>query len=126
MDEDTEAYEAVVAAYRLPKATDDEKAHRKTVISLAMSRATEVPMRTAEACLVVLKAAGEAAANGNSNAISDARTGAALAWAGLVGAAENVRINAQSQGSGADLLESLDSLLAEGRSRGASVGLPPL
>jgi methenyltetrahydrofolate cyclohydrolase len=93
VDEDSAAYDAVMAAYRLPKQTDDEKASRKSAIQAALERATDVPLRTAEACLTVLQAAVEAAADGNPNALSDALTGGALAWAGLRGALENVRIN---------------------------------
>src|SRR6185295_6295446 len=96
VEEDTRAYDAVVAAYRLPKGTDEEKAARKAAVAAAMARATEVPLETAEACLAVLKSAEEAASHGNPNALSDARTGGALGFAGLVGAAENVRINAAS------------------------------
>jgi len=99
VDEDSVAYDAVVAAYRRPKATDEEKAARKRAVDAAMAAATEVPLRTAEACLVALGAAATAAADGNPNALSDARTAAALAWAGLTGAAENVRINVGSAGS---------------------------
>jgi formiminotetrahydrofolate cyclodeaminase len=93
VDEDSSAYDAVMAAYRLPKQTDDEKASRKAAIHAALEGATDVPLRTAVACLTVLRAAAEAAADGNPNALSDALTGGALAWAGLRGALENVRIN---------------------------------
>jgi formiminotetrahydrofolate cyclodeaminase len=61
VDEDAAAFDAVMAAYRLPKATDGEKALRKEAIGRAMSRATQVPAQTAEACLVVMRAAAEAA-----------------------------------------------------------------
>ena len=98
VDEDSAAYDAVVGAYRRPKATDEEKAARKRAVDAAMAAATEVPLRTAEACLVALGAAATAAADGNPNALSDARTAAALAWAGLTGAAENVRINVGAAG----------------------------
>lgn len=93
VDEDAAAYDVVMAAYRLPKGTDDEKAARKTAIQTALQRATDVPLGTAEACLTVLQAAVAAAADGNPNAISDALTGGVLAWAGLRGALENVRVN---------------------------------
>jgi methenyltetrahydrofolate cyclohydrolase len=93
VDEDAAAYDAVMAAYRLPKGTDDEKAARKAAIQAALERATDVPLGTAEACLIVLQAAVAAAADGNPNATSDALTGGVLAWAGLRGALENVRIN---------------------------------
>jgi len=118
VDEDTSAYDAVIAAFRLPKATDEERASRKAAVAHAMERATEVPMRTAQACLVVLKAAQEAAAHGNGNALSDARTGGAMAWAGLVGAAENVRINSGPEGPG---LEQLEAMVHEGRERAANL-----
>jgi formiminotetrahydrofolate cyclodeaminase len=124
VDRDTQAYDAVMAAYRLPKGTDEEKAARKAAIAAAMAGATEVPIETAEACLVVLKAAQQAAAHGNPNALSDARTGGALAWAGVVGAAENVRINAgQGPGAGA-LIERIDDVVREGSARARSLGLP--
>jgi formiminotetrahydrofolate cyclodeaminase len=118
VDEDTRAYDDVVAAYRLPKATDDEKAARRERITQALTRATDVPLATAEACLVVLAAAGEALRHGNPNAESDARTAAALAWAGLLGAAENVKANAGGVGeAGERAMERLVALVAEGRSR---------
>ena len=122
VQEDARAYDAVVAAYRLPKGTDADKAARKGAIATALARATDVPLATAEACLVVLKAAQEAAAHGNPNAVSDARTGGALGFAGLVGAAENVRINAASQAeSGVVAVERVEAALAEGRTRAVAL-----
>ena len=64
VDEDAAAYDGVVAAYRLPKANDDEKAARKRAVDAAMAVATDVPLRTAEACRAVLAAAATAAATG--------------------------------------------------------------
>ena len=125
VDDDARAYDAVVAAYRLPKANDDEKAARKTAIGEAMKHATEVPLDTAEACLVVLKAAQEAAEHGNPNASSDARTGAALAFAGLLGAAFNVRINASGLADAGDAaLERVEALLLHARQHARAIGLP--
>jgi formiminotetrahydrofolate cyclodeaminase len=123
VDEDSRAYDAVVAAYKLPKGSDAEKAARKEAVARAMALATDVPLKTLEACLVVLKAAQEAAEHGNPNALSDARTAGALAWAGLFGAAENVRINAASQGEGAGgALEQVEKALREGRERAGTLG----
>ena len=125
VDEDAAAYDAVMVAYRLPKSSEEEKAVRKEAVARAMSGAIAVPLRTAEACLVVLRAASEGSAHGNPNATSDARTAGALAWAGLLGAAENVRINL---GPGADplegIVERLEALLREGQSQFAALGLP--
>lgn len=124
VEEDSAAYDAVMAAYRLPKQTDAEKASRKEAIARALAGASEVPIRTAEACLVVLRAAAEAAAHGNPNALSDARTGAAMAWAGLVGAAENVRVNAASQGeAGRGFLEKAGALAQEGHAQALAAGV---
>jgi len=124
VDEDSAAYDAVVAAYRLPKATDEEKASRKRTVDAAVAVATDVPLRTAEMCWAVLAAAQVAAENGNPNAASDARTAAALAWAGLKGAAENVRINLGPAGA-SPAREHVDGLEREAGERLAALGLAP-
>jgi formiminotetrahydrofolate cyclodeaminase len=121
VDEDTAAYDAVLAAYRLPKRTDEEKAARKAAIDRAMEGATSVPLETAKACVTVLDAAAVAAAHGNPNALSDARTAGALAMAGLLGAVENVRINTQP---GSALLEAASVLRQRGLERAAELSLP--
>ena len=124
VDEDTQAFDAVMAAYRLPKATDGEKAERKAAIVRAMATATQVPAQTAESCLAVMRAAAEAAQHGNPNALSDARTGGAMAWAGLLGAAENVRINAGSDDPGIKgLLEKTETALRDAHALVAKLGL---
>ena len=122
VDEDTAAYDAVMSAYRLPKASDEEKARRKQAIAAAIAHATDVPRRTAEACLAVLRAAAEAAAHGNPNALSDAKTAGALAWAGLLGALENVKINLGPNPDPAAVAE-LDQLLRDARESAEKVGL---
>ena len=124
VDEDSAAYDAVVAAYKLPKASEDEKAARKRAIDAAVSVATDVPLRTAEMCWLVLGAAQAAAENGNPNAVSDARTAAALAWAGLRGAAENVRINLGPGGASA-LRDHVDGLERQADTSLAALGLAP-
>jgi formiminotetrahydrofolate cyclodeaminase len=125
VDEDTAAFDAVMAAFRLPKASDDEKAARKQAIAAANARATEVPLQTAESCLQVLDAAATAEAAGNPSAASDARTAAAAALAGLLGALENVRINVRAgDPASAPLLARVDALWADGRARAAAAGLP--
>jgi formiminotetrahydrofolate cyclodeaminase len=120
VDEDTAAYEAVLSAYRLPKASEEEKAARKAAIDRAMEHATTVPLETAKACVTVLDAAVEAAAHGSANALSDARTAGALGMAGLLGAVENVRINAQP---GSPFLETASGLRQRGLTRVAELGL---
>lgn len=120
VDEDAAAYDAVMAAYKLPKATDEEKAARKPVIAAALARATAVPLATAECCAEVMAAAAAAAADGNPNALSDARTAGALAWAGLTGAVENVVINTKD---GDPSRARASALLAEAAVRLRDAGL---
>jgi formiminotetrahydrofolate cyclodeaminase len=122
VDEDSAAYDAVMAAYRLPRATDGEKSARKEAVSRAMAQATEVPRQTAQACLEVMSAAAETAAHGNPGALSDARTGGALAWAGLLGAVENVRINLGPQPETAALAQ-IGQLLRDARAFAGALGL---
>jgi formiminotetrahydrofolate cyclodeaminase len=125
VDEDSAAYDAVVAAYKLPKVTEDEKAARKRAVEAAVSVATDVPLRTAEACLAVLAAAQVAAENGNPNATSDARTAAALAWAGLKGAAENVRINLRESARASEIRSWIESMESSADMTLSVLGLTP-
>ena len=120
VDEDTAAYEAVLAAYRMPKGSEEEKAERKSAVDRAMERATAMPLETAKACVTVLDAAVEAAAHGNANALSDARTAGALALAGLLGAVENVRINAQPD---SEFLQTASLLRQRALTRAGDLGL---
>lgn len=91
--DDTAAYLALMAAYRLPKADDAQQADRQAAIQAALRRAAEVPLAAAEACSELLELATAVAARGNLNASSDAAVAALLAHAGLQGAVRNVRIN---------------------------------
>jgi len=91
--EDSEAYDAVVAARRMPKDTDEQKAARSRAIGLANRRATEVPMRTARAAARLLEAMPELADKGNPNAASDVGAAALLLDACCEGALLNVGIN---------------------------------
>jgi len=92
-DEDTAAYDAVVAARRMPRETDEEKAARSSAIAAANRAATEVPMRTARAAVRLLSALPELAEKGNPNALSDAGAAALLLEASAEGALLNVGIN---------------------------------
>jgi formiminotetrahydrofolate cyclodeaminase len=93
VDRDTEAYSGVVAAFRLPKGTDAEKAARKGAVQEATKRATDVPLDTMRACRDALRHALIVARNGNPNAASDVGVALELLTAGLKGAALNVDIN---------------------------------
>jgi glutamate formiminotransferase/formiminotetrahydrofolate cyclodeaminase len=101
VDDDTKAFDDVLAAMRLPKATDDEKQARADAIAAAYEKATAVPLATARLCLQAIELAQEAAIIGNKNSISDAGVAALLAKAGLESAILNVRINLPSVREGA-------------------------
>jgi formiminotetrahydrofolate cyclodeaminase len=91
--EDSEAYDLVVAARRLPKGTEEEKAARTKRIEEANRQATEVPMRTARAAARLLAALPELVEKGNPNAASDAGSAALLLEAAAEAALLNVGIN---------------------------------
>ena len=91
--EDSEAYEAVVAARRLAKDTDEEKQVRAGIIESANRLATEVPMRTARVAARLLAALPELVEKGNPNAFSDAGAAALMLSAAAEGALLNVGIN---------------------------------
>lgn len=92
-DRDAEAFERVMAAYRLPKSTEEERAERQRVLQEALKGATEAPCQIAEACSKVLELAQDVAQKGTPTAISDAGTAAYLAEAALHSALLNVDIN---------------------------------
>jgi formiminotetrahydrofolate cyclodeaminase len=93
VEEDAKAYDAVVAAYRLPKGTDEEKAARHAAVQSALRGAAEVPLDVMRACQAGLTAAVDVARHGNPSAASDLGVALELLGAGLRGAALNVRAN---------------------------------
>lgn len=96
VDEDTAAFNQIMAAFRFPKETAEEKAARKAAIQAATKYATEVPLRTMEAAFEVFELAEAMVVEGNPNSVSDAGVGALCARAAVLGAWMNVKINAGS------------------------------
>ncbi|ATW25170.1 cyclodeaminase/cyclohydrolase family protein [Candidatus Formimonas warabiya] len=93
IDRDTEAFNRVMGAYRLPKGTEAEKGARAQAIQEAMKNAALLPLEAAACCLDVLHLAREVVAKGTPNALSDGGVAALMAYAGLRGALFNVAIN---------------------------------
>lgn len=93
MNDDTDSFNLFMAAMKMPKETDEEKAARKAAMAEASKTATEVPLCTLEACAEAAKLAYEAASFGNPNAASDAGSAALLCEAAGKAASYNVRIN---------------------------------
>jgi len=118
IDEDTTAFNDYMAAMKLPKETEEEKATRKAAMEEALKKAMEVPLDAARESLEVLKLQKVFADYGNPNAITDVGVGALLACAGLEGALFNVLINLGGI-SDKDYVEKIrkqcDELLKEGK-----------
>jgi formiminotetrahydrofolate cyclodeaminase len=94
--EDVAAFDSLMAAYKLPKATEDDKARRAAAIQAALRRATETPLDCARACAQVIKLARRASERGYAGVISDGGVGVLAGYTALRSAALNVYINAPS------------------------------
>ncbi len=92
--EDIAAFDSLMAAYKLAKSSDEEKARRAETIQACLERATEVPLECARACFQVVGMARRAADLGYKHVISDVGVGVAAADSALRSAALNVFINA--------------------------------
>jgi glutamate formiminotransferase/formiminotetrahydrofolate cyclodeaminase len=95
VDEDTNAFNKIMEAFRLPKGTADEKATRKAAIQAATQYAIEVPLKVMELTLETFDVIKAMANIGNPASITDAAVGALCARAAIRGAFLNVRINAK-------------------------------
>jgi len=93
VDRDSTAYDLVVAAYRLPKGSDEEKTQRAAAIQQALKSAIAAPLDVMRACRAAAESGQVARRFGNANAASDVEVGLELLGAGLRGARLNVEIN---------------------------------
>ena len=96
IDRDSDAYNKVFDAYKLPKDTDQEKQLRKETIQQATEYAAMIPMEVARAVFEILPAIETVARKGNQNAITDACVAMMCARNAVLGALLNVRINLTS------------------------------
>lgn len=94
VDEDTEAFNRIMAVYAMPKSTDEEKAARAEALEKATLYATEVPLNTMKTAFDAFELLEVMAREGNPASVSDAGVGALAARAAVLGAQLNVRINA--------------------------------
>ena len=93
LQEDTTAYNGVIAAYKMPKETEEEQAARTAGIQAGLIVAADVPLEICRVAVEVCRLAKVAAGIGNPQAVTDAGIGAILGEAAVVGAALNVKIN---------------------------------
>jgi formiminotetrahydrofolate cyclodeaminase len=109
-DRDAEAFEAVMAAFRLPKEMDVERAERTTAIQRALEGAAAAPLEIARRAVDLMELAEDATAMGNPNAASDGMSAAAMLYASVLAAKANVEINAASLGDDARRRALLDEV----------------
>ena len=93
IDKDTEAFNDVMKAFKMPKETENQIKKRKQAIQNGYKTASQVPFETAQTCEKILDIAMFVAKNGNENSITDSGVSALIAKAGVEGAILNVKIN---------------------------------
>lgn len=109
VDEDTDAFNRIMAVFAMPKSTPEEKAERAKALEAATLYATEVPLRTMKAAYDAFDILEDMASKGNPASVSDAGVGALAARSAVLGAHLNVKINA----AGLKDRAKADELLAE-------------
>lgn len=116
VDEDTAAFDRIMAAFGMPKGSEEEKAVRAQAIEDATLYASQVPLRTMKASFKVFELARAMAAEGNPNSVSDAGVGALAARSAVLGACLNVKINAvglKDKAKAAELIAEAENLAAK-------------
>ena len=93
IDEDTDAFNDVMKAFKMPKETEEQKKKRSQAIQDGYKLATNVPLKTAKTCASILDVAMVVAEKGNKSSITDAAVSALMAQAGVISAILNVKIN---------------------------------
>ncbi|HIY46972.1 MAG TPA: glutamate formimidoyltransferase [Candidatus Alistipes faecigallinarum] len=124
VDEDTEAFNRIMAVFAMPKSTDEEKAARSAALQVATLYATQVPLRTMKAAVKVFPLVEAMASEGNPNSVSDAGVGALAARSAVLGACLNVKINAaglKDRATADALVAEAETLAAEAVRREAEV-----
>ncbi len=96
IDRDSEAYNRVFAAFKLPKETEEEKAARSAAIQKETKHAAEVPMDVARKVCALLPLLEQVVRKGNQNAVTDGCVAAMCARTAVLGALMNVRVNLTS------------------------------
>jgi formiminotetrahydrofolate cyclodeaminase len=115
--EDVAAFDGLMAAYRLPKTSDEEKLRRAAAIQSTLRAATETPLACAQACAEVIALSRQAGEKGYAGVVSDAGVAVLAANSALRSAALNVYINAPSlkdRGYADAAVAEIEKLLADG------------
>jgi glutamate formiminotransferase/formiminotetrahydrofolate cyclodeaminase len=122
VDRDTDAFNSVLAAIRLPRKTDEEQSLRDEAMAAANLQATIVPLEVLERSTQALELALIAARDGNPNSVTDAGVAGACALAAAEGASLNVRINLDGlDGDTSEIIARHDAALVTARHLGGQV-----
>jgi glutamate formiminotransferase/formiminotetrahydrofolate cyclodeaminase len=124
VDEDTRAFDSVLAGMRMAQDTDEERAARTAAIAAGYRVATSVPLSTVEGCAAAIRLCRDMMPLAPKEMISDVGTGALLGLAGAKAAGYNVRINLPhiaDETFRAEVKEKLDGLMAEASADAAAV-----
>lgn len=116
VDEDTDAFNRIMAVFSMPKKSDEEKTARSAALQAATLYATQVPLRTMRAACRIFPLVRAMAAEGNPNSVSDAGVGALAARSAVLGACLNVKINAaglKDRATADELVGEANALAAE-------------
>lgn len=120
VDEDTAAFNRIMAAIGMPKATDQEKELRAQALEEATIYAAQVPLRTMQTAYEAFDVLEAMAREGNPNSISDVGVGALAIRSAILGAQLNVRINAsgiKNRETAQELTEAAEEIAAYAASR---------
>ncbi len=124
VDEDTAAFNAIMAVFSMPKSTEEEKAARAEALEAATLYATEVPLRTMKASFEAFALSEAMATEGNPNSVSDAGVGALALRSAVMGAALNVKINAaglKDRTKAEELVAQAEKLVAQAQAEEAKI-----
>ncbi len=122
VDRDTDAFNGVLTAVRLPRTSEEDRAARETAMATANLEATLVPLEVLERSIEALDLALVTARDGNPNSVTDAGVAGACAVATAEGASLNVRINLDGlDGDTSEIIARHDRALAQARDLGMHV-----
>jgi glutamate formiminotransferase/formiminotetrahydrofolate cyclodeaminase len=121
VDEDTRAFNKVMDAFRLPKATEEQAREKEAAMEKASKEATLVPLVVLEKSIPLLELAKLVGMKGNKNSLSDAGVAGLTAEAAAEGACYNVKINLpgiQDESFKKEIKEKADSLVKKAKELG--------
>lgn len=116
VDEDTNAFNGIMNAFKLPKNTAEEKSTRTQAIQAATKYAMDIPFKTMEVAYECFDLVEYMVANGNPNSVTDAAVGGLCIRTAIIGAGLNVKVNAASfkdENYKTELLGKVDKLIAD-------------